>query len=203
MTDPALEPPPSTFHSHATVTELLSRWSEGDRQAAERVMDRAYEELRSLAHRCFRGERPDHTLQPTAVLHEVVIDLLEQQDLTWQNRAHFFGLAACMMRRALVDYARERSAQKRGGHIAQVPLESDFPNLPRPRELVDLDLALKGLERVDRRKALIVELRFFGGLTVDEAAQCLSLSPRTVAREWRRARAYLYRQLNPELRDAL
>lgn len=203
MTDPLLESPPSSFSSHPTVTELLSRWSEGDREAAERVMERAYEELRSLAHRCFRGERPDHTLQPTALLHEVVIDLLEQQDLTWQNRAHFFGLAACMMRRALVDHARERSAQKRGGHVEKVPLEGDRPDLPRPRDLVALDRALKDLENIDRRKALIVELRFFGGLTVDEVAQCLGLSSRTVAREWRRARAFLYRQLSPEVRDAL
>ena len=203
MTDPALESPPSPLHTHATVTELLSRWSAGDRDAAERVMERAYDELRSLAHRCFRGERAGHTLQPTAVLHEVVIDLLEQQELTWQNRAHFFGLAACMMRRALVDHARERAAQKRGGHVEKVPLESDRPELPRPRELLALDRALEALEGVDRRKALIVELRFFGGLTVDEVARCLGLSSRTVAREWRRARAFLYRQLSPEIRDAL
>lgn len=203
MTDPLLESPPSPFHCQPTVTELLSRWSEGDREAAERVMEHAYEELRSLAHRCFRGERPDHTLQPTAVLHEVVIDLLERQGVAWQSRAHFFGLAACMMRRALVDHARERAARKRGGDVEKVPLMGDRPDLPRPRDLVALDDALKDLEEVDRRKALVVELRFFGGLTVDEVARCLGLSPRTVAREWRRARAHLYRQLSPEVRDAL
>jgi RNA polymerase sigma factor (TIGR02999 family) len=202
MTDPLLGPSPSSLPTSPTVTELLGRWSDGDREAAERLMEAVYDQLRSLAHRCFQGERQDHTLQPTAVLHEVVIDLLERQDLSWQNRSHFFGLAACMMRRALVDHARERAAQKRGGDLRKVPLEGDRPDVPRPRELLALDEALKDLEEVDRRKALIVELRFFGGLTVEDVGRCLGVSSRTIAREWRRARAHLYRQLSSEVRDA-
>lgn len=183
----------------STVSRLLARWSHGERAAAAELMPLVYQELRQIAQRAFRRERPDHTLQPTALVHEVYLKLVESSGLQWQNRMHFYGLAACMMRRALVDYSREKAFQKRGGGLRKVPLE-EAQELHRSRslDLVDLDDALTDLERLDPQKALIVELRYFGGLTVDQTAECIGMSPRSVARQWRSARAVLYRQLNPE-----
>lgn len=187
----------------ATITGLLQRWSAGERGAVEYLIERVYGELRRIARIYFRRERPDHTLQATALVHEVVLDLLEQSGIHWRNRSHFFGLAACMMRRALVQHAREKTALKRGGRTQRVPLDETHTGPPRPDHLLALDEALQTLERLDARKAQIVELRFFGGLSVEQAARCLSSSPRTVAREWRRARAFLYRELSSEERHGL
>lgn len=202
MTSTSIPQPP--VPDDHTVTRLLERWSHGEREAAGQLMPLVYEELRRIAHRMFRRERHDHTLQATALVHEVYLKLVEQTGIRWQSRVHFFGLAACMMRRALVDYSRQYAAGKRGGDLEKVSLE-EVGELARvrPEALILLDDALRDLARLDPQKALIVELRFFGGLTVDETAECLGLSPRSVARQWRGARAALYRELTPEVRDAL
>ncbi len=190
------------FEGH-TVTHLLGRWGDGDRAAAEAVMPLVYNELRQIARRYFRNERPNHTLQATAVVHEVYMALEQRMDIEWQDRRHFYGMAACLMRRALVDHARRLGFAKRGAGLQRVQLgNADLPST-RPESLIALDDALRDLARVDPRKALIVELRFFGGLTVDEIAQCLGSSPRSVAREWRRAKAVLYRALDKEDSNAL
>ncbi len=187
-----------------TITLLLRRWSRGDRAAAERLVPLVYDQLRHIAHRYFQRERRDHTLQTTALVHEVYLRLVLEPGVRWQSRSHFFGLAACMMRRVLIDYSRERAFQKRGGHLRKVPFEEvgELYRRPRPADLVALDDALLDLERVDPLKALIVELRFFGGLSVDETAECVGLSARSVARQWRLARAALYQALAQEARDA-
>lgn len=183
-----------------TVTHLLGRWSQGERSAAEQLMPRVYGELRRIARCYFRRERADHTLEPTALVHEVFLQLADQSGIAWQNRAHFYGLAACMMRRALIDYSRERACQKRGGKMEKIPLE-DLRNLSfeRPEAMLALDDALHDLARFDPQKALIVELRFFGGLSMDQVAECLALSPRSVARQWQRARVMLFRELSSEV----
>ncbi|MEE8524039.1 MAG: sigma-70 family RNA polymerase sigma factor [Thermoanaerobaculia bacterium] len=186
-----------------TITQLLQRWNRGERAAAAELMPLVYKELRQIASRSFRRERPDHTLQPTALVHEVYLKLVEHTEIKWQNRLHFYGLAACMMRRALVDYSREKAYRKRGGGLRKVPLDDlQGYHRARPRDLIALDDALTDLSRLDPQKALIVELRFFGGLTVDQTAECIGLSPRSVARQWRRARAVLYHQLNREAQGA-
>lgn len=180
-----------------TLTCLLQRWSQGDRQAAETLMPLVYDELRKIARQVFRRERADHTLQATALVHEVYLHLMTRSDIEWQSRSHFYGLAACMMRRALVDYGRERAYLKRGGQLEKVPLEEARElSTAQPWDLAALDDALNDLARLDPQKALIVELRFFGGLTVDQTAECIGLSARSVAREWRRAKAILYRELH-------
>ena len=195
--------PTSELSGH-TVTCLLARWSQGEREAAELLLPLVYDELRQIAHKFFRRERQDHTLQATALVHDVYVQLIERSDIQWRDRAHFYGLAACMMRRALVDYSRERAYRKRGGDLEKVPLEKAGDlSQSRPESLIALDDALSDLARLDPQKALIVELRFFGGLTVDQTADCVGLSSRSVAREWRRARAVLYRELSAEIRDAL
>lgn len=185
-----------------TITRLLSSWSAGERDAAETFMPLVYDELRRIARGFFRNERSDHTLQPTEIVHEVFITLSRRDDIRWIDRSHFFGLAACLMRRALVDHARTRSATKRGGGKRPVALDllaglSDR----RPESMVALDDALTDLAKLDPAKALVVELRFFGGLSVDEVAACSGRSPRTVARDWQRAKAVLYRALSAETRS--
>lgn len=187
-------PPPSD------VTSLLVRWSEGDQQALEQVLPLVYGELRRIASNQLRRERKDHTLAPTALVNELYLRLVDQRRTSWQNRAHFFGLAAQLMRRILVDYARTRSAGKRGGGVARIPLDEvlDGDALPDDSGVADvlaIDDALERLASIDPDQARIVELRFFGGLNVDEIAAVLGRSPRTVKREWRLARAWLYREL--------
>jgi RNA polymerase sigma factor (TIGR02999 family) len=180
------------------LTELLQGWSRGDRQAAERAMALVYRELREMAHRVFRRERSGHTLEATAVVHEAFARLVEQDGIEWQNRAHFFGLFAQVMRRVLVDYARERNTAKRGGRREKVTLtESGLLALERTPDLLSLDEALQRLAAVDPDKAAIVELRFFGGCSIEETAASLGLSTATVNRQWRRARAWLFRELSP------
>jgi RNA polymerase sigma factor (TIGR02999 family) len=179
-----------------TITQLLVRWSSGDQEAAERVLPLVYEELRRIASRQLRRERDAHTLQATAIVHEAYMRLVEQPGLEWPSRAHFFSFSAHLIRRILVDYARRRNRAKRGGLSEKITLvemvDLAFDKSP---DLVALDEALSGLEKVDPRKASVVELKFFAGLTLEEIAEQLGISPETVSREWRRARAWLYSAL--------
>lgn len=178
------------------VTKVLIDWSKGDRSAAERLMPLIYDELRQIARGYLRRERADHTLQATGLVHEAYLRLVDQTATSWQNRAQFFGVAACVMRRVLVDHARRHRAEKRGGGWEKVEFDEALAaGLPRSLDLVALDDALQQLARVDPRQSQVVELRFFGGLTTEEAAEVLEVSPRTIKREWRRARAWLYREI--------
>jgi RNA polymerase sigma factor (TIGR02999 family) len=181
--------------SEGTITLLLKRWSSGDRAAAEQVLPLVYEELRRIATRQLRRERDDHTLQATAIVHEAYLRLSGQASLEWPSKAHFFGFAAHLIRRILVDYARNRNRAKRGGLAERIMLEEVDLALEKSPDLVALDDALSGLEKIDPRKAAVVELKFFAGLTLDEIAEQIGISPETVSREWRRARAWLYSAL--------
>src|SRR5215471_16174446 len=169
------------------VTRLLIAWNEGDQAAVERLMPLVYSELRGIAERQFRRERAGHTLQPTAVVHEAYFRLVDQTRVTWKNRGHFFAIAAQAMRRILIDHARAREAQKRGGNEIQVSLDVGIAS-PEPVDDVDL-LAL------DDAQAKIVELRFFGGLSIEETAAAMETSASSVKREFRSARAWLFREL--------
>ena len=181
------------------VTRLLHAWSEGDEGAAERLMPLVYDELRRLARDYLRRERPDHTLQPTALVNEAFMKLVDQRNVNWQNRHHFYGIAAQMMRRVLVDHAREHAAAKRGGPQRKVSLdEVDISTGERAADLVALDDALRKLAEVFPRKGKVVELRFFGGFSVDETAGVLGVSDKTVMREWESAKLWLYRELDSE-----
>ncbi len=183
--------------SRDNITQLLEAWNAGDADAAMEAMPLVYDELREIAHRYFRRERSDHTLQATAVVHEAYMRLVEETGVRWQSRSHFVGTVAHMMRRILVDYAREHAASKRGGDAQKVTLmEARVVAEDRPPDLVRLDETLDELAQIDPQKAEIVELRFFGGLTIDETAQFLGISTATVIRQWRRARAWLFGQLH-------
>ena len=175
---------------------MLIDWSEGDREAPNRLMPLVYEELSSLAHQYLQRERPDHTLQATGLVHEAYLRLVDQSTMSWQNRAHFFGVAAQIMRRILVDYARAHRAEKRGGGWDKLVFDEALaPAAERSIDLVALDDALKDLLTFDPRQSQIVELRFFGGLTIEEVGEVLDVSPRTVKREWRMAKAWLRREI--------
>lgn len=178
------------------VTVLLNRISGGDRSAPEELLPLVYNELRKLAQGYMEGERKDHTLQATALVHEAYVRLVDWKNVSWQNRAHFFALAAQVMRRILVDHARERQAQKRGGGLTKLSLE-DAISFPQQKEidLVALDDALKQLSQLDPMQSGIVELRFFGGLTIEETAEALGKSPATVKREWTLAKAWLHKTI--------
>ena len=180
--------------SKQDVTGLLRRWEEGDKEALEELMPLVYSELRRLAAHYLRIERSGHTLQPTALVHEAYLRLVDQKHVAWQNRAHFFGIAARMMRRVLVDHARRRAAGKRNAATYQIAPEG--AEADRDLEILALHDALTGLERLDARQARIVELRFFGGLSVEETAEAAGVSTATVKREWRTARAWLRRELD-------
>jgi RNA polymerase sigma factor (TIGR02999 family) len=186
------------------VTQLLLSWSNGDTKAVDELMPLVYGELRRLANSYLRKERPDHTLQSTALVHEAFMRLVDQRDANWKNRAHFYGIAAQMIRRILVDYARNRQAEKRGAGAVKLAIE-DVHGLAVPRELnlLKLDDALQELAALDQRQSRVVELRFFTGLSVEETAEVLKLSPATVKREWSSARAWLFREMSrSETRDA-
>ena len=176
-----------------TITLLLKNWSAGDQAAAEKVLPLVYGELRRIAERQLRGEREAHTLQATAIVHEAYLCLAGQAGLEWPSRSHFFAFAAHLIRRILVDYARHRNRAKRGAEYQKVTLSevADLP-LEQAPDLVDLDEALSGLEKVDPRKAAVVELKFFAGLSLEEIAGQLGVSEETVSRDWRRARAWLF-----------
>jgi len=177
------------------VTEALRDWQRGDPSAEERLTELVYDELRSIAARYLRTERAGHTLEPTALVHEAYLRLVGQRDVEWRERGQFFAVAACMMRRVLLDHARRRLAERRGaGEV--LPLISSLDLVvERPPDLVALDEALTRLAELDPEKARLVELRFFGGLTVDETADALDCSRATVVRQWRTARAWLFQQI--------
>lgn len=179
------------------VTQLLVDWRNGDKAALDRLMPLVYSELRRLADHYLRNERPDHTLQATALVHEAYIKLIDQSHLNWQNRAHFFGVGAQVMRHILVDHARSRKASKRGGGQQHLPLDEalDFSR-ERAADLVVLDNALIALAAIDPRKAKVVELRFFGGLTLEETAEVLDMSLITIRRDLKMAEAWLHRELS-------
>jgi RNA polymerase sigma factor (TIGR02999 family) len=182
----------------ADVTNLLLRWSAGDPDALDRLIPLVYGELRRIAGRHLRAERQEHTLAPTALVNEVYLRLVNQRQVSWQNRAQFFGVAAQLMRRILVDHARRRQAGKRGASVAIVPLEAagEVTAADGAADVLAIDGALERLAAHDPDHARIVELRFFAGLTVEEVAHLLDRSPRTIKREWRLARAWLYRELH-------
>jgi RNA polymerase sigma factor (TIGR02999 family) len=176
------------------VTQLLINWRNGDKAAFDQLMPIVYEELRRMARRFMGRERRDHTLQTSALINEAYLRLVDQESANWQNRAHFFAVAAQVMRNILIDHARSHHYEKRGGGTKKVSLDDAIILTDeRAAELVALDDALTSLAAVDPRKSRIIELRFFGGLNIEETAEVIGLSPTTVQREWRAARAWLYR----------
>lgn len=178
------------------VTQLLGEWTNGSQAARDELMALVYEELRRLAHRHMGRERPGHTLQTSALVHEAFMRLVDQKNVHWQSRAHFFAIAAQMMRRILVDYARSRGNLKRGGNLQQISLDKTLlVSEERSAEVIALDDALRGLESFDQRKSQIVELRFFGGLSIEETADVLGVSPGTVMRDWTLAKAWLHKEI--------
>ena len=178
------------------VTRLLVAWGNGDQAALDELIPLVYDELRRLARRYMRRESQDHTLQTSALVNEAYLRLVDQKSVQWQNRAHFFGVAAQMMRRILVDHARSRLRAKRGGGAQMVSLADEAVMYQEVAEVIALDDALNNLAELDPRKSQIVEMKFFGGLTNEEAAEVLKVTTRTVEREWRKAKAWLHRAIN-------
>ena len=184
------------------ITERLSAWSSGDAAALDDVIRAVYQELRRMAGHYLRMENPGNSLQPTALVHEAYLRLVDQTRVSWQNRSHFFGVAAQMMRRILVDHARTKHRDKRGGTATKLPLDEALDlSQARAGDLVALDDALESLAEIDERKSRVVELRFFGGLSVEETAEVLGVSPQTVLRDWKLAKAWLYQNIKGEARD--
>jgi RNA polymerase sigma factor (TIGR02999 family) len=183
--------------TQADVTRLLVNWTNGDKKALEALMPLVYGELHRLAKRYLRRERSDHTLQSTALVHEAYLRMVDQKGMQWQNRAHFFAVAAQMIRRILVDHARTHKAEKRGGGAPKLALDEAI-GVPQRRDLnlVALDDAINTLTGMDPQQGRIVELRFFGGLSIEETAEVLNISPATVKRDWAVAKAWLYRDLS-------
>ena len=191
-----------TVPSTHDVTLMLQAWTAGDGSALEKLTPLVEAELRRLAHYYLSRERSDHTLQTTALINEAWLRLIDWKQVSSRNRAHFFGVSARLMRYILVDFARTRKQQKRGGRAQHVSLdEAAAASVDRSEDLVALDDALQALARYDPRKCQIVELRFFGGLSINETAEAMRLSPITVIREWNKAKAWLYQELNPEPDD--
>jgi RNA polymerase sigma-70 factor, ECF subfamily len=188
--------------SQAEITQLLVNWANGDRSALETLMPMVYAELHRLAHYYMKRERPGHTIQTTALVNETYLKLVDQRKTRWQNRAQFFAISAELMRRILVDHARSQAYVKRGGKARKVSLRevADLSQIT-PSDVVILDEALGVLAEIDPRQARIVELRFFGGLTIEETAEVLGLSPATIKSEWRSARAWLYREMRKDQPD--
>ena len=180
------------------VTGLLVAWGEGDKAALDELMPVVYDELRRLAQNYLSRERPGHTLQTTALVHEAYLRLVDQKSVNWQNRAQFFGIAAQMMRRILINHAKDRNAKKRQGYATKVSLDDAISFFKRRElDLMALDEALNDLAALDPQQTQIVELRFFGGLTIEEVSEVLGISPATTKREWDSAKLWLRRQLNP------
>jgi RNA polymerase sigma factor (TIGR02999 family) len=178
------------------VTELLCRWSAGDADAPEKLMPLVYQELRGLARQYLQRERGDHTLQPTALVHEAYLRMVDQSRVQWKNRAQFFGVAAQLMRRILVDHARAHVAAKRGGQAERISLdEAQISPEARAAELLELDEALSELAVVDVRKSRVVELRFFGGLNIEETAEAMGVNAATVRRDWTVAKTWLHHRI--------
>jgi RNA polymerase sigma factor (TIGR02999 family) len=181
----------------ASITDLLVAWGGGDPSALERLLPIVHDELRRLARRQMHGERSGHTLQTTALVNEAYLRLVELGRMRWQDRTHFFSMSARVMRRVLVDHARARRSQKRGGDVPHVPVEDTLVAAPvAGPDLIALDEALDALAKVDPRKSRVIELRFFGGLDVAETAEALDVSVETVARDWRMAKVWLLRELS-------
>jgi RNA polymerase sigma factor (TIGR02999 family) len=181
---------------------MLVAWSNGDKSALERLTPLVHDELHRLAHRYMNRERPGHVLQTTALLNEAFLRLVDSSHVRWQNRAHFFAVSAQLMRRILVDFARSRNYKKRGGNAVQVSLDEALAISPeRGADLVALDDALTALAEIDERKSRVVEMRFFGGLSIEEVAEVLKVSPDTVMRDWRLAKVWLLRELSGEKPD--
>jgi RNA polymerase sigma-70 factor, ECF subfamily len=197
MVPPESSPSPTPACA-GDVTELLLQWSNGNEAALHRLMPFVYDECRRIAARQMRGEREEHTLSPSALVNELYLRLVDQRRTTWSNRAHFFGIAAQLMRRVLVDHARARLAEKRDGGRLLVSLQAaDEVATPSPlTDVLAIDEALQRLGQIDPDQQRLVELRFFAGLTVDETAHVLNRSPRTVKREWQLAKAWLFRELS-------
>lgn len=185
-----------TTRSPKDITQLLVDWRNGDKAAMDQLLPIVYDELRRLASSLFRRERVNHTLQPTALVNEAYLHLVGQSEVSWQNRAHFFSAAARLMRHILIDHARAHNATKRGGGEVKVSLKEDMAATEqREVDLIALDAALDELATFDKQQSQIVEMRFFGGLSVEETAEVLALSPATVKREWSTAKAWLYREM--------
>jgi RNA polymerase sigma factor (TIGR02999 family) len=181
------------------VTELLARWSHGEEAAREKLVPLVYDELRRVARRCLAGQPQDQTLQSTALVHEAYLRLVGRSEVHWQNRVHFFAVAARLMRGILVDHARMRHAAKRGGSNLTLTLDDALaPPKQRALDLVALDDALNALATLDPKQGQLVELRFFAGLSIEDTSHVMGLSPATVKREWATARAWLYREMNRE-----
>lgn len=179
------------------VTQLLADWSRGDQTALDKLLPLVHEELRRLAHHYMNRESPGHTLQTTALVNEAYVRLVDQKEVHWQNRAHFFAVAAQVMRHLLIDHARAHSRAKRGGDAQRVPFEEAIVMSPeRASELLALEEALIELEKVAPRRGRVVELRYFGGLSIEEAAEVLKVNPTTVSRDWRWAKAWLYKAVS-------
>jgi RNA polymerase sigma-70 factor, ECF subfamily len=188
-----------TTPSPKDVTELLVDWSKGDQEALNKLIPLVYDELHRLASRYLRRERPDHTLQTTALVHEAYLRLVNEKNGNWQNRVQFFAVASQLMRHILVDYARGHNAAKRGGDYVKISFdEAMIVSEGKSGDLMALDEALNSLAAIDPEQSRVVELRVFGGLTVEEAAEALGVSPRTVKREWSMAKAWLHRQIRKE-----
>lgn len=190
-------PSPDRESPPTDVTDLLIRWRRGETDAFEELLPRVYEGLRALARRHLAGERKDHTLQPTALVHETYLRLADHTRLQWRDRAHFFAISARIMRRLLVDHAREKGALKRGGDQERVEL-SDVAAPSKTVDLIDLDRALERLEAIDPRQAQVVEARYFGGLSLEETAEALDVSLATVKRDWSTAKVWLFVELEGE-----
>jgi len=192
----------SAAPSKVEITGLLKAWGQGDEGALRRLVQLVEAELHRLAHGYMSREKPGHTLQTTALVNEVYLQLVDIGEISWQDRAHFFALSASMMRRILTDFARARNYQKRGGGLLHVSFDEALAVSPeQDGEIVAIDEALAALAAVDSRKSQVVELRFFGGLSVEETAEVLKISPETVKRDWRFAKAWLHRRLNGEKGD--
>jgi RNA polymerase sigma factor (TIGR02999 family) len=178
------------------VTGLLLAWGTGDEAAFDRLVPIVHEELRRIARRCMAGQRRGHSLQATALVNEAYLRLIDVQHMNWQNRAHFLAMSARLMRRVLVDYARSKGSQKRGGGAVKVTFDEGLPVASgRGQDLVALDEALEALAKLDERRSRVVELRSFGGLSVEETASVLKVSPETVMRDWKLAKAWLAREM--------
>ncbi len=191
--------PSGSGPSSHDVTGLLVAWRSGDETALNRLIPIVHDELHRIARACLAGERPGHSLQATALVNEAYLRLIETQGVNWQNRAHFLAMAARVMRRVLVDFARARQYQKRGGGAVRVTLIDEVALSDEPgRDLVALDDALEALAALDERKSRVIEMRFFGGLSVKETAEALQVSPETVMRDWKLAKAWLLRQLRTD-----
>lgn len=185
------------------ITQLLINWANGDQSALNKLMPIVYAELHRLAHHYMSRERPGHTIQTTALVNEAYLKLVDQRKTRWQNRSQFFAISAQLMRRILVDHARSHAYEKRGGGLRRVSLADVGDSSPiNARDIVSIDEALSRLTEIDPRQGQIVELRFFAGLTIQETAEVMSLSPATIKTEWRTARAWLYQQLRNQTDEA-